>query len=111
MDDGEFELAAPLLRRALATLEEVGGPNSLAVAVCLERLADLYRGLQQPVLAVFQLRRAVAIYEDNEEGASALGPLYERLAVLLEEAGQPDEARAARARASRLGNPEPEPEG
>ena len=34
-------------------------------------------------------------------------PLYERLAVLLEEAGQPDEARAARARAARPGNAEP----
>ena len=106
MDDAEFELAAPLLRRAFATLEEIGGPNSLAVAVCLERLADLYRGLQQPVLAVFQLRRALAIYEDDEADASALGPLYERLAVLLEEAGQPEEARVARARASRPGDPE-----
>jgi tetratricopeptide (TPR) repeat protein len=102
MDDGEFELAAPLLRRALATLEEMGGPNSVAVAVCLERLADLYRGLQQPVLAVFQLRRALAIYEDDPEAVDSLGPLYERLAVVLEEAGQPDEARTARARADKL---------
>src|SRR5262245_25783022 len=104
MDDGEYELAGPLLRRALATMEEIGGPNSVAVAACLERLSELYRGLQQPVLAVFQLRRALAIYEDDEEGSTALGPLYERLALLLEEAGQPDEARAARARASRLGS-------
>src|SRR5262245_47697190 len=104
IDDGEYELAGPLLRRALATMEEIGGPNSVAVAACLERLSELYRGLQQPVLAVFQLRRALAIYEDDEEGSTALGPLYERLALLLEEAGQPDEARAARARASRLGS-------
>jgi CHAT domain-containing protein/Tfp pilus assembly protein PilF len=76
-NQGRYQEAIPIAKRALAIYEKALGPYSPDVANSLNNLADLYRALGDYATAEPLFKRALAIYE------KALGPEYPGVAIIL----------------------------
>jgi len=101
LDHDDARDASPLLHRALAIYEEDEGANGPGVAKCLRALAVLHARLNEPDLAFLRYRRALAIWESDPDSADLLPELYRTYADLADAAGRPDDAAAARKRATK----------
>lgn len=101
LDHDDARDASPLLHRALAIYEEDEGLNGPGVAKCLRALAVLHARLNEPDLAFLRYRRALAIWESDPDSADLLPELYRTYADLADAAGRPDDAAAARKRATK----------
>jgi tetratricopeptide (TPR) repeat protein len=76
-----FEVAEPILRRALKIDEKNYGPNHPSVAIDLNNLAQLLQETDRLVEAELLLRRALEI------GEQTLGPEHPRVATRLSNLG------------------------
>jgi len=81
----EYARAEPLLRRSLAILEKVKGPDALDTAVAENNLAALYSDTGRPAEAEIQQRLALPIYKKyagpkSQNYVAALANLYVILA-------------------------------
>jgi tetratricopeptide (TPR) repeat protein len=93
VDLGEFARAEPVLRRSLALLEKIAGPDSLETGEAANNLAMVYRKSGNLVQAQAQLERALPLMEKYLERPSvALEIAFNNMFIVLAEQKQWDQA-------------------
>jgi len=82
-EEGKYNQAIPLAKRALEIRESLLGHNSLPTAVSLSRLAALYFALKEYESAELNYRESLAVYERMNEGNNLnVAKITDRLAFL-----------------------------
>jgi len=95
LDDGQPERALAALRHAVKVQEKILGPDHLELAVTLYNLAVAERTTKDYAAAAATARRAVAIYEKRQPGASRHVAMLGLVAQIENVAGHPELALAA----------------